>query len=302
MCLALGAQRRDIAKMVLGQGLAVAIAGTAIGVGGALFLTRFVGPATLRGQGQRSVGLHRRRLSASRDCAGGGVAAGAPRLARGSDDRAPARIRGAGDAERNHQVKIFQATVGAHQFGGAVDDPVQTGDRRGQPQFRSQNCADCQLPNSSPGNRHATRVVASARASCPTNIFSASARSRISGTCSGRSFWRRTRSETLSQNGPRMYTMPWTICEPSSRDWTPTCAPSGSPNRPIKLNDRLSASPAPARPQRPALNSASEARCQWRLVGRRRYPTGRCCDLDQLAIVPSVDVAITIAADRGGAV
>jgi putative ABC transport system permease protein len=44
VCLALGAQQRDIAKMVLGQGVAVATAGTAIGVGGALFLTRFVGP------------------------------------------------------------------------------------------------------------------------------------------------------------------------------------------------------------------------------------------------------------------
>jgi putative ABC transport system permease protein len=44
MCLALGAQRRDIAKMVLGQGLAVAAIGTAAGVAGALFLTRFAGP------------------------------------------------------------------------------------------------------------------------------------------------------------------------------------------------------------------------------------------------------------------
>jgi putative ABC transport system permease protein len=44
LCLALGAQRRDVAKMVLGQGLAVAMAGTAIGVGGALFLTRLAGP------------------------------------------------------------------------------------------------------------------------------------------------------------------------------------------------------------------------------------------------------------------
>jgi predicted permease len=44
MCLALGAQRRDITKMVLGQGLAMAVAGTAIGVAGALFLTRFAGP------------------------------------------------------------------------------------------------------------------------------------------------------------------------------------------------------------------------------------------------------------------
>ena len=44
MCLALGAERRDIAKMVLGPGVAAAMAGTAIGAGGALFLTRLVGP------------------------------------------------------------------------------------------------------------------------------------------------------------------------------------------------------------------------------------------------------------------
>jgi predicted permease len=44
MCLAMGAQRRDIAKMVLGQGFVVAATGTAAGVAGALFLTRFAGP------------------------------------------------------------------------------------------------------------------------------------------------------------------------------------------------------------------------------------------------------------------
>jgi putative ABC transport system permease protein len=44
MCLALGAQRRDIARMVLGQGLVVAAIGTAAGVAGAMFLTRFAGP------------------------------------------------------------------------------------------------------------------------------------------------------------------------------------------------------------------------------------------------------------------
>ncbi len=44
MCLALAAQRRDIARMVLGQGLAVAVIGTAAGLGGALLLTRLAGP------------------------------------------------------------------------------------------------------------------------------------------------------------------------------------------------------------------------------------------------------------------
>jgi predicted permease len=44
VCLALGAQRRDIARLVLKQGLAVALIGTAAGIAGALFVTRFAGP------------------------------------------------------------------------------------------------------------------------------------------------------------------------------------------------------------------------------------------------------------------
>jgi putative ABC transport system permease protein len=40
--MALGAEKRDVLKMVIGQGLKLALAGVAIGIAGALALTRFL--------------------------------------------------------------------------------------------------------------------------------------------------------------------------------------------------------------------------------------------------------------------
>jgi ABC-type antimicrobial peptide transport system permease subunit len=40
--MALGAERRDVLKMVVGQGFKLALIGVAIGVAGALVLTRFL--------------------------------------------------------------------------------------------------------------------------------------------------------------------------------------------------------------------------------------------------------------------
>jgi putative ABC transport system permease protein len=48
MCLALGAQRRDVAKLVFRQGLVVAAVGTSAGAAGAVALTRFAGPQLYR--------------------------------------------------------------------------------------------------------------------------------------------------------------------------------------------------------------------------------------------------------------
>jgi len=50
--IALGAQRRDIFRLVLGQGLTVTIVGVGIGLTGSFALTRFLSSLFVRGQSQ----------------------------------------------------------------------------------------------------------------------------------------------------------------------------------------------------------------------------------------------------------
>jgi hypothetical protein len=90
--MALGAQPASVAKLVIGEGLALALMGMGLGVVAAFGLTRLMGEAVVRRQRSRSADVYRGWLAARRRRAGCVLGAGAARDARRPLDRAEVRL------------------------------------------------------------------------------------------------------------------------------------------------------------------------------------------------------------------
>ena len=83
--MALGAQRRDVMRLVLGEGAKMALVGVAAGIAAALGLTRLMANQLFGVTAARSVDVRRRRYRVDAGRTARLLSSGAPRRARRSD-------------------------------------------------------------------------------------------------------------------------------------------------------------------------------------------------------------------------